>query len=168
MEKNEKGLVQQINMPLKSQNPKLRFRYQVPIPSLFLTHNEQFQKIFFISPKFLQYLMIFSSSAAHLILYFEKSSNTEKHFLYLNEEKTSNYYYYLNMATFLTKNVHSAVDSISGLISHPFLLAAEEECSVADPSMLAQKRSSKIELVLVSNKRICMTCYYNYDTNIWA
>ena len=34
--------------------------------------------------------------------------------------------------------------------------------------MLAQKRSSKIELVLVSNKRICMTCYYNYDTNIWA
>ena len=59
------------------------------------------------------------------------------------------------------------MDGVSGLISHPFLLV-EEECSVADPSMLAQKRSSKIELVLVSNKRICMTCYYNYDTNIWA
>ena len=57
----KKGLIQHA-----FKKPKLGF--QVPIPSLFLTHNEQFQKIFFISPKFLQYLMIFSSSSAHLAL----------------------------------------------------------------------------------------------------
>ena len=44
-------------------------------------NNSKNCKIFFIFPQFLPYLMIFPSSAAHLVLthlHFEKSSNTAK------------------------------------------------------------------------------------------
>ena len=73
-------------------------------------NNSKNCKVFFIFPKFLPYLMIFSEFCCTFgTLHFEKSSNTAKNFEKM--KKNLPIILLLKMASFGTKSVHSALQN---------------------------------------------------------